>query len=456
MINQFKKVLVIAYVFPPIAYVGTYRTLRFCRYLPEDGWLPIVITIERGDDLENDDSLLLQIPTEIEVYRTKTIDFWRRWNRKKNVSNIRSGQQRTNEQLFDPSVCQKVRLPWLRRIKTFVSELVTTPDHMVFWVPFAVAKGISLLLHNDIKAIYTSSPPHSEHIAGLILSKLFHKPWVVDFRDPMLDSSYFTPPRLLSKINQALEKLFIHHANKVLIISNHYRMIMEKRYPLSAHKFVTMPNAYDPYDFENVKPETFDKFTIIYAGSFYANRSPQFFLKGFGNWYRDQPHEIQKEVQVIFYGGVSKELLGVIQQEGLETVVLTPGLVPKEKLIPKLKGADLLLLIIGFDPESRGTVTSKIFEYMACRRPILALIPEGDAADILKHHDQTYMVTSEDIGLLQEYLSKSYRAYTTNKKYKMIPKEDAEIQDLTSDMYDARYQTKRLAQCFNSIIGPEN
>ena len=72
-----RKVLIIAYVFPPIAYAGTYRTLRFCRYLPKNGWIPHVLTVKVSDDLENDYSLLNRLPREAKIYRTGTIDFYR-------------------------------------------------------------------------------------------------------------------------------------------------------------------------------------------------------------------------------------------------------------------------------------------------------------------------------------------------------------------------------------------
>lgn len=418
--------------------------------------MPVVVTIRRGEDLENDDSLLKKIPHEIMVYRTRTVDFWRMWRQGKyQALTQKTERESSNNKQHEPSRNGAQKFSWLAWLKTFVSELITTPDHMVFWVPFAVAKGSSLLIENEVHVIYTSSPPHSEHMAGLFLSKLFHKPWVADFRDPMLDSSGYNPTTKFRRwIDRVLENKVVRHADKVLIISDHYKKKMEERYPSFAHKFITLPNAYDPGDFEDVQPEVFDKCTIIYAGSFYAERSPRFFLRGFGAWYRDQPLKIQENVQVIFYGMMPAEVMQYIRQEGLENVVLSPGIIRKDKLIPKLLGADILLLIIGFDIESRGTVTSKIFEYMACKRPILAMVPEGDAADILKQYEQTYLITSENIKLLREYLNQAYSNYIQSKNKKQNAKAMDEMIGTGCDMYNARYQTKRLADCFNTIIVP--
>jgi glycosyltransferase involved in cell wall biosynthesis len=448
-----KKVLMIAYVFPPIAYVGTYRTLRFCRYLPENGWAPSVVTIKETSDLVNDQKLLHKLPNEIKIFRTSTIDFWRFWNRfKKN--HFKTPKEILNEEYQNKSLTQSTsfgqRRNFINKIKIMLWEFLTIPDHMVFWLPFASIEGIKILSKNHTDLLYSTSPPHSSHIIGLILSRLFKKPWVADFRDPILDSSGYNPPtRIRLFVDQALERIIVNNADCVLIISNYYRQLIEKRYPALKHKFVTMPNSYDPEDFKDIQPDFFSKFTIIYSGSFYSNRTPQFFLEVFGSWFRAQTPEIQNNVQVIFYGMMSADTLKNIHQEGLESIIVTPGIIPKEKLIPKLKGADLLLLIIGFDPESRGTVTSKIYEYMACNRPILAIVPEGDAAEILKQYDQTYWMKSEDHDLLYENLNKAYFNYSSEKK---TVNQDNISKNNGIYVYDAKYQTKRLADIFNKAL----
>jgi hypothetical protein len=45
-LNADKRILVIAHTFPPNAEVGSKRVARFCRYLPEFGIQPIVLTVE--------------------------------------------------------------------------------------------------------------------------------------------------------------------------------------------------------------------------------------------------------------------------------------------------------------------------------------------------------------------------------------------------------------------------
>lgn len=449
MQQKLKKILMISYVFPPIAYVGTYRSLRFCRYLPENGWLPEVLTIERGDDLHNDDRLLDLVPSQIKIHRTYTIDFWRMWQKYLRRKKIESTNKETSIGANPGRRDSSPGNSFVSEIKRWLSELVTIPDHMVFWVPFALRRGISIIRNSKIDLIYTSSPPHSEHLIGLILSKLFRIPWVADFRDPMLDSSGYAPPtKIRCRIDQWLERMIVEHAQKVLIISDSYRELIETRYPLFEEKFVTMPNGYDPKDFDNVQADSFDKFTIIYSGAFYANRSPRFFLEGFRQWYMSKPRDVRNNVQVIFYGAPSTELRRYVEGNGLQDIVISPGLIPKEQLIPKLKGADLLLLIIGFDPESRGTVTSKIFEYMSCHRPILAIMPKGDASEVLKFYEPKYWVDSEDHDLLHDCLD---RAYSNHHDQKISRESLDRSVGYEADTFNAKHQTRDLAHLFYEI-----
>ena len=68
------KILIITYVFPPAAYVGVYRTLKYCKYLREQGWDPLVLTIRPAGITYRNEALSREIPSDVPVYRTFNID----------------------------------------------------------------------------------------------------------------------------------------------------------------------------------------------------------------------------------------------------------------------------------------------------------------------------------------------------------------------------------------------
>jgi len=66
-----KKILVVAYYFPPSGGPGVQRVLKHIKYLPEFGWLPIILTVSNGQFPARDESLLKQIPAGTVVERTQ-------------------------------------------------------------------------------------------------------------------------------------------------------------------------------------------------------------------------------------------------------------------------------------------------------------------------------------------------------------------------------------------------
>src|SRR6187549_1390456 len=64
-----KKVLIIAYYWPPSGGSGVQRWLKFVKYLPSFGWKPYVFTPENPSFAVQDESLLKDVPSEAEVVR---------------------------------------------------------------------------------------------------------------------------------------------------------------------------------------------------------------------------------------------------------------------------------------------------------------------------------------------------------------------------------------------------
>ena len=108
-----KKILIIAYVFPPIAYAGTYRTLRLCKHLVRLNYEVTVLTIAVQPDLHNDYSLLEKIGDKVKIVRTRTIDPWRSYQRIKVT---------LNKSLMG-------RL--LNKVFSRIIYLFSLPDHMI-------------------------------------------------------------------------------------------------------------------------------------------------------------------------------------------------------------------------------------------------------------------------------------------------------------------------------------
>ena len=65
-----KKVLIITYYWPPAGGSGVQRWLKFSKYLPENGWKPIIYTPDSPSFDVKDEDLLSDIHPEVEVWKS--------------------------------------------------------------------------------------------------------------------------------------------------------------------------------------------------------------------------------------------------------------------------------------------------------------------------------------------------------------------------------------------------
>jgi len=100
----------------------------------------------------------------------------------------------------------------------------------------------------------------------------------------------------------------------------------------------------------------------------------------------------------------------------------------------------LLLLITAKGLQAEGILTGKLFEYLACERPILAIAPEkGAATDIIKSLKAGTVVAPDNVQLIKQKIFEFYEKWKQGKLTKMTC-------DLTK--YNRRFLTQRLAQIF--------
>ena len=72
-----KRVLIIAYHFPPARSAGIYRPLKFAKYLPDLGWEPVILTVKNYSSEIQDKSLLAELSDNTKIYRAFSIELQR-------------------------------------------------------------------------------------------------------------------------------------------------------------------------------------------------------------------------------------------------------------------------------------------------------------------------------------------------------------------------------------------
>jgi hypothetical protein len=146
------KVLMITYVFPPAAWVGAHRTLKYCKYLGTLGWTPVVLTAKPIGVTFTDENLVRQLPPDVAVHRTFDVDP-AKWEAR--LAERKLNRQRKSAEA--PGIPVQVTTPEdrvparpsgvLARLKVLIkAALKDSPDSHIFWVPFAFVRGVVILL----------------------------------------------------------------------------------------------------------------------------------------------------------------------------------------------------------------------------------------------------------------------------------------------------------------------
>jgi len=392
----------LAHDFPPSASVGTLRTLRFAKYLPDYGWEPIILTLKENYYHLVDQSLFSDIKNFKNIYRTYSLKYPRRKDRET--------QQNKRKSLY-------------YKIERIVKSIIPAPDDSIGWLPFALVKAFYLLKSKNISVIYTTSPPHSVHLIGYLLKKLSKKPWIADFRDPWTNwvPYLYTPPtEMRRKTQEYLEHTVLNCADKVITNTEPMKEDFINKYPdIDGEKYISITNGYDPDDFSHICVEQKGKFTITYTGtlSFLDTQNPRynpkFFLEAVKQLLEESPF-LKEKLQIIFVGpGADTELASKkIEKLNLEKVVKTVGPVSHKRCIQFLIRSHILLLIHYSGKGSEAWIPAKTFEYIGAGKPILALAPKkGATADLLKSLNAGIIVPPEEPESIKKALFSLYRRY---------------------------------------------
>ncbi len=362
-----KRALVVAYFFPPLGGAGVQRTTKFAKYLPGFGWSTSVLTVAARDYWMQDPTLLADLPAGQEILRTRSITgvglfgtFERLLGRRGSPSRRRSTRR-------------------LARL----SQWVLVPDTYVGWIPFAARVAASRLRRGDIDLLYTTSSPDSAHLLGF-LPACRGVPWVADFRDPWTRRLTFEPPTPFHRrFHEWLEGRVLESADRVIVTSERTAADFRSRHPrLPAERIVTITNGFDEDDFTDEPPVAFSRPTLVHTGQLTDRRTIEPLLSGLAALAAKDP-EGQCRLSVLLIGPRDAENEERVHRRGLEHVVRFLDPVPHREVVRFQRGATALLLLESGEERGKLILPGKVFEYLAARRPILAIAPEGAVRDLL-------------------------------------------------------------------------
>jgi glycosyltransferase involved in cell wall biosynthesis len=436
-----RKVLFIAYLFPPVGGSGVQRSSKFVKYLPQFGWKPLVLTVKEPYDFYSDEDLMKDVAGKCTIYRTFSIEPMK-WVRK---FLKKKWQKKINVEKNNKAADKTLKPGFLVKLKTYL----LFPDNEILWLPFAVWRGWRIIRKEQPSVIYSTASPYTDHLIALILTKLTRLPWVADFRDLWVDRPNFPQNKFRYFIDRKLEKRVIEAADHVVTATSLLTKRFNDLYP--SKKYSTLTNGYDEDDFtlvKDVKPPN-DEFRITYTGIFNKERNPQkVFLALKKNI--DQNEDLRNKIKFKIIGQLDNPgdlgNFNNFRDLGLEKYSELVGYQPHQSAIKEMCRATVLLLFIGEQILGETILTGKIFEYLRSGRPVLAVVPpNGLAAEVIRNTNSGIVVSRDSEDEISQGIIKLFNLYIQNNLETEFSRENIKH-------YSREYLTGNLALVFLSVI----
>lgn len=384
------RALIVAYYFPPKGGAGTQRFAKFCKFLPSHGIEPVVLTVDealRTAHAPHDDASLM-VDGLTDVCRVAA------------------------------PAAAPLTLRLRRRLRLHVDE-----DE---WAHAATATALRLARERGCEVVVTTLSPYACYRVGERLQRDLGLPWVVDLRDPWsLDGWRVYPSRLHARLDLRRLRRTLRRAD--FTIAN----VPEARRAFVAlgaepGRCVVIPNGFDEEDFALAcaAPRTpGPPLRLVHIGTFHPadlpagvthdtptrvrnrqlvplGRTGFYLLQAVARW-RDEvgAETARASLAVELFGQVDRTHRELIDRLRLTELVTLHGYVPHRASIAALLAADAVFVPLHGVPagERALVVPGKLYEALASERRVLAALPAGDGADLVRSLGAGVVVSPTDV-----------------------------------------------------------
>lgn len=450
-----KKVLIIAYYFPPIGGGGVQRALKMAKYIGEFGWEPHILTVAPQDHVSLDETLLDQLPEGVHIHRCAEWSLGRRWLRQAvPVKQKPSEQPASSDQQKNVARSGfKARLlPLLKRAK----NAVLIPDDQITWLRPAIQLGRQVMAEHNIDAIVSTSGPVTNHLVALSLSRRWpDKPWIADFRDPWTQNMHRSGIRWREWLEERLERIVLRESDILLTVTHSFADQFKHSFADELKRVEVIHNGFDLADYTSLqqvtKPdEEHNQCVFLYTGIFYKERNPRLFLQAvqalIAEGRIDRKRMKLKFAGVFDYPGYSDNV-DEVERLGLQDVVEILGHLPHADALKAMKQADILLLIADTAPGSGAYIPGKLYEYMAIGHPILALSLPGESTRIIETHALGTTASPLELAEVKQAVMTLYQQWTEGR----MERQDEKRTEVSTSIYERREQARMLAKLLDEL-----
>lgn len=328
-----RRLLMLAYHYPPDGASGAARPHRLAKYLGRLGYEIDVIALGSGAQSDH-------------VYR---------------VGENGGG--------WWPAVCRAAH-----RLAPYNDRLT--------WTPGVVRLGSQLMEQCKYGAIVSTAPPFSSHLAAICLKRSHPVKVIADFRDPLVGNPFRT--RSLGRpYDRSLESAIVHGADAIIANTQAAGDMLRQRYPHARVEVIW--NGFDPEDGSAAPSVPAAQQALGHIGSIYGGRHPLQILESIIRLLdsgRLRPQDaLVRLIGPIVDSPFSLETEAVAKLRSIGCFEGDGQRVSPAAASKATSECSRLLLLDSNDRKIGLQVPAKLFEYIRSGKPVLASTARGSMSE---------------------------------------------------------------------------
>jgi glycosyltransferase involved in cell wall biosynthesis len=361
-----RRVLIVTVQFPPWGGGGVLRVTKLAKYLDVLGW---GVAVTCSDELHPeivDETLAGQLPASVIVSRIRGP--FRAAGGAAKVISVRGSRS-------------GVLSAFVGAAKSIVRAFLI-PDR---WIGWAIKVGRRAPSSPAPDVVISSGPPHSAHIGASLLARRLRIPHVVDLRDEWgKNPLHHHPAPWHGFVDRRLERWCLRRAAHVVCAAELSPGALARRYPELEGRISTIANGYDPADLVGLEPRAAapaDRpVRFIFAGSLRSTQTVGVFFEVFGALCEQD----QTAMRLHLLGLISPHHRGIAEAGVPHWAISFNDPQPHLDALRTMSESDVLVVFTGGGGWGEGTMTGKLYEYLALHRPILVIGPAGPATELVR------------------------------------------------------------------------
>lgn len=372
-----RRLLVVAYTFPPYAGIAGRRWAKFAKYLSKKNIEVHVVSAENPQP-DKASTFEVDVKDKPNIFRYTLPNKYPKYM-----------------QVAPVSLIEKV-IAKFQYIKAKKQTKGNFFDRSIGWESYFEKDIPKIIRDKKInKVVVTGAPFRYFYYALKMRDKLKDIDVIIDYRDPWSDFNigYDNPevgtgPRYEYELDQ--EKYVLKNAGKVFCVSEYQKTLLGEKLPEVNIDLRVITNGYDKDDISFLDSEkeeeiSDDVIKIAHVGTLNYEKVLYYrsLLKAF-KLLKERNADVFGKLRLEFTGPVPDDFFSYIEQYDLKEDIKHNKFLPHQEAIKKIKQSDIVLWF-KFD-QSPGDYATKFYEYVYFRKYVWVFSIQGIVTDYIQDH----------------------------------------------------------------------